>query len=230
MHIGMIGGIGPAATDAYYRRLIRLFGDRGADLVLTMAHADSPTLLRHLAANQADEQAQIFADLTRRLAKAGAEVVVVTSIAGHFCRAPFKALSPLPVIDLIEAVDRAIAASPWRRIGVLGTATVMATKFYGGITQASLVAPVGPAATSVHQAYAAMAMSGVATSDQRHVFLDAAQDLVANQGAEAILLGGTDLALVFDGLATPYPVIDCIDIHTQAIVPAALGGGLSEVA
>jgi aspartate/glutamate racemase len=46
MHIGLIGGIGPAATDFYYRRLISTFASRKAALELTIVHADTPTLLK----------------------------------------------------------------------------------------------------------------------------------------------------------------------------------------
>jgi aspartate racemase len=51
MHIGLIGGIGPAATDFYYRRLIAAFASRKKPLELTIAHADTPTLLNNLARN-----------------------------------------------------------------------------------------------------------------------------------------------------------------------------------
>ena len=107
MHIGLIGGIGPAATDFYYRRLIRVFAHRRSPLELTVAHADTPTLIDNLSKNQATAQARIFASLTERLAAAGAGCVAVTSIAGHFCRKEFEALSPLPVIDMIDKVDQA---------------------------------------------------------------------------------------------------------------------------
>ena len=49
MHIGLIVGIGPAATDYYYRQLISAAALAGKDLELTMAHADTPNLLRHQA-------------------------------------------------------------------------------------------------------------------------------------------------------------------------------------
>jgi len=53
MHIGLIGGIGPAATDFYYRRLITTFARKNAALELTIAHADTPTLLNNLSKNDA---------------------------------------------------------------------------------------------------------------------------------------------------------------------------------
>jgi aspartate racemase len=109
MHIGLIGGIGPAATDFYYRRLIATFASRKAPLELTMAHADTPTLLNNLASNNTAGQAAIFTRLTKRLAVAGANCVVITSIAGHFCMDAFRTTSPLPAVDMIVEVNRAMA-------------------------------------------------------------------------------------------------------------------------
>ena len=71
-------------------------------------HADTPTLLSNLASNNAAAQVAIYVRLTKRLVAAGAECVVVTSIAGHFCIDEFKMSSPLPVVDMISEVNRAI--------------------------------------------------------------------------------------------------------------------------
>ena len=110
MHIGLIGGIGPAATDFYYRRLIGTFARAKSPLELTIVHADTPTLLGHLSSHDVAAQVAIYVRLTERLKAAGADVVAVTSIAGHFCIEAFKPLSPLPVIDLIDTLNLAIAA------------------------------------------------------------------------------------------------------------------------
>ena len=143
MQIGLIGGIGPAATDFYYQRLIRVFAQKKSPLELTIVHADRPTLLENLTQNRAATQAQIFARLTDRLASAGAGCVAITSIAGHFCRKEFGALSPLPVVDMIDEVGRAVTARGVRRIGILGTRTVMEFRFYGGVPTATVLLPVG---------------------------------------------------------------------------------------
>ena len=135
MHIGLIGGIGPAATDFYYRRLISTFASKKAALELTIVHADTPTLLSNLVSNDAAAQVAIYMRLTNRLVAAGAGCVVVTSIAGHFCIDAFKAASPLPVVDMISEVGRAIERRGLKRIGILGTRTVMETRFYGGVAR-----------------------------------------------------------------------------------------------
>ncbi len=222
MHIGLIGGIGPAATDFYYRRLIAAFAARQAALELTIAHADTPTLLKNLTNNDRAGQAAIFTRLTRRLALAGANCVVVTSIAGHFCIDDFKTASPLPVVDMIVEVSRAIETRGLSRIGILGTRTVMETRFYGGLPSVDIIPPSGQDLIDVHEAYVAMAAAGIVTEDQRSVF-DAASRRLLDNGAEAIMLGGTDLVLVYDERTSDIPVIDCAGIHVDAIVRLATG-------
>jgi len=222
VHIGLIGGIGPAATDFYYRRLISSFARNGARLDLTIGHADAPSLLANLAAGNVEAQVANYMTVTERLARAGAECVVVTSIAGHFCIEAFKAVSPLPVIDMIAEVERAVTSRGFSRIGILGTRTVMETRFYGAITSATLVPPDEPALSAVHQAYADMAVAGQVTEAQRQVFDSASLNLMS-AGAEAIMLGGTDLALVYDEATAPFPLIDCAAIHVDAVVRQALG-------
>jgi aspartate racemase len=222
MHIGLIGGIGPAATDFYYRRLISTFASRKAALELTIVHADTPTLLKNLSANDTGAQVAIYTRLTKRLVAAGAGCVVVTSIAGHFCIEAFKDVSPLPVVDMISEVSQAVEGRGLRRIGILGTRTVMETRFYGGISSAEIIPPDGQDLDDVHQAYVAMAASGVATEAQRSIFNQVSRKLLEENGAEAIMLGGTDLALVFSQDDAPFPLVDCAAIHVDAIARLAL--------
>jgi aspartate racemase len=223
MHIGLIGGIGPAATDFYYRRLISIFASRKTMLDLTIVHADTPTLLDNLATNHVEAQVAIYSGLTNRLVAAGAECVVVTSIAGHFCINEFKTVSPLPVVDMIVEVSAALEKRGRKRIGILGTRRVMETRFYGAIAGVvEIVPPSGRDLEDVHQAYIAMAASGVVTDAQRSVFNTVSERLLAEQGAEAIMLGGTDLALVFDEATARFPIIDCAGIHVGSIASLAL--------
>jgi aspartate racemase len=156
--------------------------------------------------------------LTNRLVAAGAECVVVTSIAGHFCIDAFKAVSPLLIVDMISEVGRAIEKRDLKRIGILGTRTVMETRFYGGIATAEIIPPSGQDLDDVHQAYVTMAASGVVIEAQRLVFNSVSQKLLKERGAEAIMLGGTDLALAFSQQDAAFPLVDCAGIHVDAIV------------
>src|SRR5215475_10684635 len=128
MHIGMIVGIGPAATD--YRYLINTFGLANRDLQLTMAHADTKTLLKNQAEGNNQAQVDIYVSLADRLQKCGVERLAVTSIAGHFCIRQFMVVSPIPVIDLLDTVRREVIRRGYKRLGLLGTRVVMEKSFY----------------------------------------------------------------------------------------------------
>ena len=221
MHIGLVDGIGPAATDYYYRQIIEAAARGGFTLELTMVHADSPVLLDNLARDDRAAQVAIFSRLTGRLQAAGAETVAITAIAGHFCIEDFKAVSPLPVIDMVEEVNHAFRGLGLGKVGILGTRTAMATSFYGGIDSAEVVPPGGADLDAVHEAYVGMAAAGAVTEAQREAFLSASRRLIAEAGAEAILLGGTDLVLAFDGRDVDFEVIDCAKLHIDAIAERA---------
>src|SRR2546426_1880522 len=101
MHIGLIGGIGPAATDFYYRRLISTFARKKAALELTIVHADTPTLLSNLVNNDAAAQVAIYTRLTDRLVAAGGGWGVVPFIFRDFFFHALQGGFPLSLFVLI---------------------------------------------------------------------------------------------------------------------------------
>ena len=94
-----------------------------------------------------------------------------------------------------------------------------------GVAVADLILDeaLGPARFGeVGDAYSAMAGIGVVTDVQRQIFFTAGRELMA-RGAEAIMLGGTDLFLAFVGQPQPFPLVDCADIHVDAIFKRSAG-------
>jgi aspartate racemase len=223
MHIGLIGGIGPAATEFYYRGLIARHARSGTPLDLTIAHADVRELAQNHANNDTRKQADIFVRLVRRLAAAGAATAAVTSMGGHFCIRELEAITPLPILNALPEVDAAIRHRNPKTIGILGTRTVMETRLYGAISSARIVLPEGDALEAVHKNYVEMAIAGRVTDAQRRVFFSVGQQLCRVQGAEAVILGGTDLFLAFEGQDCGFPVIDCAEVHIEAIYQRSVG-------
>jgi aspartate racemase len=222
MHVGLIVGIGPAATDFYYRYLIAALARAGQDLDLTMAHADTKTLLRNQSDGDVAAQVAIYRQLAERLQRCGVERIAVTSIAGHFCIEEFKSVSPMPVIDLLEVVRLEVKRRGLARIGLLGTRVVMESRFYGVLDDVEVIAPVDDL-LEVHEAYVAMASAGIATPEHRSTFLRAGNSLVRTHGCESVLLAGTDLALVFaKGFDAGFDTLDCAAAHAEAIAHVAM--------
>jgi len=98
----------------------------------------------------------------------------------------------------------------------------MASQFYGALNDVEVVTPLGPSLDAVHDAYVTLASTATCTDDQRQGFFDAGRSMVEEQGADAVLLAGTDLAIAFHGFDAGFPVFDCADAHVQAILERAL--------
>ncbi|HWE16310.1 MAG TPA: aspartate/glutamate racemase family protein [Hyphomicrobiaceae bacterium] len=218
----MIGGIGPAATEFYYRGLTDRHAKSGTRLELTIVNAEVRDLSQHLANKDARNQAGIFAALISRLKAAGAQVAAITSMGGHFCIGELLPMSPLPILNGIPEVDAAVREGKFKTIGIIGTRMVMETRLYGAISSATVVVPLGPEFEEVHENYVAMATAGRVNDTQRRVFFAAGERLCRQQGAEVVLLGGTDLFLAFQGRDAGFRVLDCADVHVEAIYRASL--------
>ncbi|MPZ35213.1 MAG: aspartate/glutamate racemase family protein [Rhodospirillales bacterium] len=217
MHIGLIGGIGPAATDFYHRGLVKRHAASGIPLDLTIAYANAPTMSHNMADKRPDRQAEIFAGLVHRLKAAGAAAAAVTSMGGHFCIKELEAISPLPLINGLDPVDAHLRSRKLKKVAIIGTRTVMESRLYGKIASAEVLAPEGDEVGQVHRCYVTMAQSGHVAEEQRKTFFAAGRKLCGERGAEAVMLGGTDLFLAFVGHDAGFPVIDCADLHVEAI-------------
>ena len=223
MHIGLIGGIGPAATEFYYRHLVRRHEAEGRPMELTIVHAHVHTLAANAIAGRAEAQAREYAALTARLKGAGAEAVAITSIGGHFCFDEFEPVSPLPVLNVAPA----IAA------GLRRAASADRPDRHGGRDdQRHLRRPVryrdgdpGRRRSADDQRRLHRARQG--RRGQRRRTRDPVPDRPRSRrapGAEAVLLAGTDLFVAFEGHDPGYPTIDGALLHVDAIARASMFG------
>ncbi|WP_366525446.1 aspartate/glutamate racemase family protein [uncultured Ruegeria sp.] len=140
MHIGLIGGIGVAATVVYYQRLSAAMAARGKPLELTIVNADVQELIRNNLADEREAQARVYAGLLNRLHAAGADCAAITSLGGHFCYDETVPLSPIPLVSAVKPLDAYFASRGFGTVGLLGTRVVMQTKLYGQLVQTRAVA------------------------------------------------------------------------------------------
>lgn len=222
MHIGLIGGIGVAATIVYYQRLTAAAAARGvARLELTIAHGEIQELIRNNLADRREEQARAFLPLVQRLNDAGCDCIALSSLGAHFCLDELAALSPLPIVSAVAPLDAYFVEQGIKRIGLLGTRVVMRTRLYGQLARTDAIA-LDDEIEILGQTYQDVAVAGTCSSGQRERFLDAGRRMIA-AGADAIVLAGTDLNLAFDGQDPGYRVIDALDVHVALLADLAAG-------
>ncbi len=217
MHIGLIGGCGPAATAYYYRGLTSACAAGGVQMELTIVHAQITTLMENMLNGSPVKQAQEFAVLGQRLKAAGAEQLAIPSLASHFCIPEFEPITPLPIINAVPELAAELSRNGYQRIGLLGTKVVMNSQLYGGLSAFEVRLPPGGLLEQAHQAYIGMAVAGYSTDQQRETLFSIGKDLCTKQGADIVVLGGTDLFLAFEGHDCGFPVLDAADVHIDAI-------------
>ena len=149
-------------------------------------------------------------------------MAALTSLGAHYCFDELEALSPLPLVSGVAPLDSYFAAQGLRRIGLLGTRVVMRTRLYGQLCQTGAVA-LDDEIETLGQTYQDVAVAGSCSPAQRQLFLDAGRRMVDEQGAEAIVLAGTDLNLAFDRQQPGYRVIDALDVHVELLARLAAG-------
>ncbi|MGB0497064.1 MAG: aspartate/glutamate racemase family protein [Rubricella sp.] len=220
MHIGLIGGIGPAATVAYYQRLVDVFGRAGVPLRLTVQHADIEVLTENASRLDTDAQTEVFQAHIRSLKAAGCDVVGVTALTGHFCMSRLQTVSQLPILSATTAIEAYCAANGIARLGILGSPPVLSTHMFGLLHKVETIVP-GEDRDVVGETYMTIARKGACTADEAALFLKAGAEMMRAQMADAILLAGTDLGLAFNGIEPPFPVVDALAVHVDAFLEKA---------
>lgn len=221
MHIGLIGGLGPAATCAYYQRLIAAFKAADLPLELTIAHADMATLVANASVGDAAAQAQVFARHVDQLQAAGCDMATITALTGHFCFAETQAACDLPLLDATALVDDHCRAQGYGKIGLLGSPSVLETHLFGTLSSVETCVP--PDTSAAGGLYMQLASTGRCSDGMRAQIFDTGARMIEVHGADAVLLAGTDLGLAYDGQAPGYAVIDALDVHVAGIVAQAVG-------
>lgn len=222
LHLGLIGGIGVAATLVYYQRLAAAVERMGGRMELTIVHADIHELICHNLADEREAQARIYLGLIDRLSRAGCDCAAITSLGGHFCYEETAARSSLPLVSAVAPLDAFFVSEGLGRVGLLGTRVVMRTRLYGQLAKTEAVA-LDDEIEHLGQTYQDIAVAGTCNEDQRMLLVDAGRRMVEQKGAEAVVLAGTDLNLAFDGADPGYRVVDALDVHVDLLARLATG-------
>ena len=93
----------------------------------------------------------------------------------------------------------------------------MSTRMYGALPDVDVISPKGASLDVAHEDYIAIGTSGHATEQQRKRLCEIGEEL-CHRGAEAVILGGTDLNVAFSGQDHSFPIIDSAEVHIDRIV------------
>jgi aspartate racemase len=227
--IGLIGGMSWESTAEYYRCI-------NTGVRRRLGPLRSAPILLHSVDFGPIEQAQrearwhdagdMLADSARRLEAAGADNIMLATNTMHIVADRIVAATGLPFLHIADPVGRAANASGWRRLGLLGTAFTMEQPFltrhlashYG----LDVIVPPPAARAQAHRIIYDELCNGVVREASRQAYREVINGLAA-AGAEAVILGCTEIGLLIRAPHSPLPLLDSTALHAEAAVDFALG-------
>ena len=227
--LGLIGGVSPESTLLYIRHLnaglrARLGGEHSAAFLL--AHLDYGVMIAHYRAGAWPAFTEEVVKAGRSLVRAGAEALMITSNTTHVAADALAEATGAPLIHLFDALAGAMSARGVRRPLLLGTPPVMAGPFYRSALlrrfEGEILTPAAGEQDEIERIILEELCLGVVTETSRGRLLDAIR---ANDGADGVILGCTELPMILTQNDCAIPVFDTTALHAAAGVDFALADG-----
>jgi len=227
--IGLIGGMSWESSAAYYRLLNEGVRDaRGPTasarcLLWSFDFAEIEALQRR---GDWDALTALMVDAARRLEAGGADVLLICANTMHLMAPAVEAAVAIPLLHIVDPAAEAIKSAGLRKVGLLGTAFTMEQDFYKGrlATRHGLdvIVPDATARAEIHRIIYEELVAGRIVPASRDALRAIIARLVA-AGAEAVILGCTEIMLLAHAEDSAVPLFDTTALHAQAAVLFALG-------
>jgi len=214
--LGLIGGLGVPAGIHYYESIARASQDNG-DVSVFLAHADLEKARNFVVAGDADGLARYLSGILTSLSRAGATIGAIAAVTPHLCLEQLRSASPIPIVDLPSTLNDALAERGLHRVSLFGTSFVAETDLFGYL-DAEAVKPSPQEIQEIDAIYTSLARGVAGTQNDRERISAIARRLLDREGAEAIVLAGTDFVALYDSQPPDFPAVDASRVHVDAIV------------
>ena len=220
--IGLIGGLAFRAGVFYYDQIQRRYAAQQRPLDLVLAHADVSTVLACVAAGDKTGLGRYLGGIANGLFDAGAELVAITAIAPHLAIDEIARVARGPIVNVLDAVPTRLKMAGYDRVAVFGNRAVMETGVFGTVPADAHVALRPLMLDDVHTTYTDIALHGKRGTQPEFDFLEsAAHELVDREGAQAIVLAGTDLSSFYAEKPPSFRCLDLAHLHIDMLIEAA---------
>ena len=219
--IGLVGGLGVGAAIYYYEKLSAAFVDRDLQPGLLISHADIGRAYAMVQEGRMDALAAYLNEHLTGLANAGCAIGAVAAVTPLICWPQLKPIMALPLVDVFDSVNAELARRKTKRVAILGTQFVMQTNMFGRLEGVEFVRLTAEELTFVANNYLIIARTGDAGLADIEGIRAIAKRL-ADDGADTVILAGTELSLAFNEATAGFPALDSGRVHVNAIVAAAL--------
>lgn len=226
--IGLIGGMSWESSAEYYRLINRAVRDRLGSLrsaEILMFSVDFGPIERAQHEGRWDEMGEMLAAAAKRLEAGGADCALLCTNTMHKVAGAIESAVSIPFLHIADPVGQAASAKGWKKLGLLGTAFTMEQDFISsrlsGRFGLEVLTPPAEDRAVVHKVIYEELCAGIIREDSLDAYRRIIADLAA-RGAEAVVLGCTEISLLIRQEHTPVPLLDTTTLHAAAAVEFAL--------
>ena len=232
--IGLIGGMSWESSAQYYRIInqevrARLGGVHSARSLMFSVDFGEIERLQH-DGDWAALTTQMI-DAAQRLESGGADFFLMCTNTMHRMAEDVAASVSIPLLHIADPTAEMIKAAGYRRVGLLGTAFTMEQDFYKGRLTSrfglDVIVPDAADRAVVHEVIYRELVAGQVVPASRAAYREIIARLV-ERGAEAIILGCTEIMLLVQAEDSAVPLFDTTTLHAHAAVTRALGDDRGE--
>src|SRR4051812_26938471 len=201
--LGIIGGVAPGSTIDYYRLLVSRYRERRPDGSYPSVVINSINLTPLLEVIATGDRARIVDHLLPELdvlQRAGASVAFIASNTPHVVFDELARRSPMPLVSIVEATAAEAVARGLKNVGLIGTRFTMGGGFYPAVCAKHGVAVVIPQPDDfeyVDRKYFGELVGGTFLTETRDGMLGVMRRMRDRDGIDGVILGGTELPLLF---------------------------------
>ena len=226
--IGMLGGMSWESTESYYREINEgikqhLGGLHSAKICLYSVNFNEIEKLQH--ADDWDAAAAVLTDAARKIEAGGADFLIICTNTMHRVAPEIEQAISIPLLHIADATAYKLKEDNINCIGLLGTRFTMEQDFYKSrITEKfgiEVLVPEPDERILLHAVIYDELCLGKIKDTSRAYYLEIIEKLSA-RGAEAIILGCTEIALLVKQAHTSVPLYDTTTIHASQAVSYAL--------
>jgi aspartate racemase len=219
--LGLIGGTTWVSTTDYYRLINKevnqkLGGHHSARLILySINFQDAVTFQEN---KDFDGMKRLLTDAGKSLTEAGADGILLCANTIHKYADDVKKVTGLPLIHIADETGKAIVNEGFNSVGLLGTRPTMSEPFYRERLAGHGISTLVPSEKDqwfIHRAIFDELGKDIFLDETRQELLRIMNDL-SKQGAEAIILGCTEIPLIIKPGHTDLPMFDTLQIHAKA--------------
>jgi len=226
--IGLLGGMSWESTVGYYQAINKgvkesLGGLHSAKIAMYSVDFSQIEKLQH--SGDWGGTAEILIDAAKNVQAAGADVLLICTNTMHKVAPQIENAIDIPLLHIADATAEVLVEKGIKTVGLLGTAFTMEQDFYKGrlINNYGLTVHIPTEADReiIHNVIYKELCLGKVNPSSKIEYLRIIEDL-ANQGAEAVILGCTEIGLLVNQTDTDITLLDTTYIHAKKAVEYAI--------